>query len=453
MSEDSRKRSMSDEELKTLQADITRRQATFWRLVALTVSVFSKALIWGVFFGILWILRDFFALVFMTFVFSFVSTSIVRSLMHHFPKLKWRMGVICVFSGFLVLTAAIVWLAIPQVKQGVWQLKETIQELPAKWDKEIDPWLYDHVGVYRRLVSEEVEVPIEEGEDDRSEPAKRLDGSPPPREKISREDGTQDVDQAGKPTTRTILQRKTFWEVDKVREFLNETQNEWLQNVPNVLRDVVTAIAAVFSLLFLSLLFSFLILFDLQSLRLEVAKLEETKLARFYKETVQNIVQFGAVLGKVLEAQAVIALVNTALTAIALSLLGVPNVGFLSLLIFVCGFIPVAGVFISSVPVCLIGLFSGGITTLLILIGVITAIHFLEAYVLNPRIMGAALHVNPVLVLIILVIGHHIMGIWGLLLGVPICYYFFTHVIKREDKEIGLRVRLKPRRNKLDNAK
>ncbi|HGY90662.1 MAG TPA: AI-2E family transporter [Planctomycetes bacterium] len=453
MSEDSRDKSMSDSELKRLQVDIARRQATFWRFVSVTGSVFSKALIWGVFFGILWILRDFFALVFMTFVFSFVSTSIVRSLMHHFPKLKWRMGVICVFSGFLVLTAAVVWLAIPQVKQGVWQLKETIQELPAKWDKEIDPWLYDHVGVYRRLVSEEVEIPIEEGDDGQPKPIDDQDESPPPPADDSGDKATASVDQADKPATRTILQRKTFWEVDKVREFLNDTQNEWLQNVPNVLRDVVTAIAAVFSLLFLSLLFSFLILFDLQSLRLEVAKLEETKLARFYKETVQNIVQFGAVLGKVLEAQAVIALVNTALTAIALSILGVPNVGFLSLLVFVCGFIPVAGVFISSVPVCLIGLFSGGITTMLILIGVITAIHFLEAYVLNPRIMGAALHVNPVLVLIILVIGHHVMGIWGLLLGVPICYYFFTHVIKREDKEIGLRVRLKPRRIKPDKAK
>ncbi len=452
MSEDSAKKPADGDELRELQVEIARRQATYWRLVAVAGSAFSKALIWGVFFGILWILRDFFALVFMTFVFSFISTSIVRSLMHHFPRLKWRVGVVCVFSGFLVLTAAVVWLAIPQVKQGVWQLKETIQELPSKWDKEIDPWLYDHVGVYRRLVSEEVEVPIEAPEEGAQQPTHEPDEAEQPGDSTP-DAGKGMADQVEKPATRTILQRKTFWEVEKVREFLTDTQNQWLQNVPNVLRDVVTAIAAVFSLLFLSLLFSFLILFDLQSLRMEVAKLEETKLARFYKETVQNIVQFGAVLGKVLEAQAVIALVNTALTAIALSLLGVPNVGFLSLLVFVCGFIPVAGVFISSVPICLIALFSGGVSALLILIAVITAIHFLEAYVLNPRIMGAALHVNPVLVLIILVIGHHIMGIWGLLLGVPICYYFFTHVIKREDKEIGLRVRLKPRRNRPDKAK
>ncbi|MCA9323077.1 MAG: AI-2E family transporter, partial [Planctomycetes bacterium] len=194
------------------------------------------------------------------------------------------------------------------------------------------------------------------------------------------------------------------------------------------------------------ILFSFLIVFDLNALRAEVHKLEETKLHGFYRETMRNIVKFGSVLGKVLEAQAVIALVNTVLTGIGLWILGIPNIGFLCLGVFVCGFIPVAGVFISSVPICLIGLFHGGVSMMLILIAFITGIHFLEAYVLNPRIMGAALHINPVLVLIILVIGHHALGVWGLLLGLPICYYFFTHVIKREDREIGLRVKFKKQR-------
>ena len=45
------------------------------------------------------------------------------------------------------------------------------------------------------------------------------------------------------------------------------------------------------------------------------------------------------------------------LTAIGLKLIfGMPYVAFLSLIVFVCGFIPVAGVFISSVPICLVGL-------------------------------------------------------------------------------------------------
>jgi predicted PurR-regulated permease PerM len=53
----------------------------------------------------------------------------------------------------------------------------------------------------------------------------------------------------------------------------------------------------------------------------------------------------------------------------------------------------------------------------------------IEAYVLNPRIYGAHLKMNPVLVLSILVITQHLFGMWGLVLGVPITTYVYKHVI------------------------
>src|SRR5690606_9242782 len=136
----------------------------------------------------------------------------------------------------------------------------------------------------------------------------------------------------------------------------------------------------------------------------------------FYRETATSIARFGEVLGRVLEAQAVIAFVNAILTAGGLWLFGGEPVLFLSLIVFVCGFIPVATVFVSSVPICLVGLYQGGIGLLLLLITFIILIHFIEAYSLNPRIMGAALKITPVLKLIILVIGQHAFGVWGMLL-------------------------------------
>jgi len=166
-----------------------------------------------------------------------------------------------------------------------------------------------------------------------------------------------------------------------------------------------------------------------------VRKLAHSKIARFYEETGTSIARFGEILGKVLEAQFVIAFVNTALTALVIGpVLGWSYVPFLSVVVFVCGFVPVAGVFISSVPICAVGLYEGGLTAVAILVAGIVAIHMLEAYVLNPRIMGAALKVNPVLVLIVLVVGHHVLGVWGLLLGLPLCYWFFKHVIQDEDR-------------------
>jgi len=69
-----------------------------------------------------------------------------------------------------------------------------------------------------------------------------------------------------------------------------------------------------------------------------------------------------------------------------------------------------------------------------LLIGVIAmilVIHFIEAYILNPRIYGARMKINPVLVLVILLVGHHFFHVWGVLLGVPVYYYLSRYAILR----------------------
>ena len=421
---------------QSLEIEKAQQQLEFWQVFAKARIVVAKSAIWGIFFLILWMLRAFFPLIFLTFVFSFVSTSIARVLGRVLPKLGWRSRVVIVFSGFVLIMSLLVYISIPQVKNGIYELNQSARDLPNYWEKTVDPWLYERSEIYKRLVTREVEVPITEGTIFSS------DATPDPAPESSADPMTGTL---AAPQLKVVSEKISLWKNQDIRDFIDEFQMASLKDIPTVLTDVVTGITAVFSLLFLSMLFSFLIVLDLATLSREVRKLEETKLSEFYRETIGNIVKFGAVLGKVLEAQAVIALVNSILTAIGLSLFGLPNVLFLSLMVFVCGFIPVVGVFISSVPICLVGLILGGVPTLLMLVAFITGIHFLEAYVLNPRIMGAALHINPVLVLIILVIGHHALGVWGLLLGLPICYYFFSHVIKRETFEIGLRAKFKKR--------
>jgi predicted PurR-regulated permease PerM len=106
---------------------------------------------------------------------------------------------------------------------------------------------------------------------------------------------------------------------------------------------------------------------------------------------------------------------------------------FLTVIVFLCSFIPVLGVFISTVPICLIALQVSGLTTMLLAIVMITVIHLLEGYVFNPGIYGTYMRINPVIVLVILTIGAKFFQIWGLVLGVPICTYIFGHVIQRKD--------------------
>ena len=53
-------------------------------------------------------------------------------------------------------------------------------------------------------------------------------------------------------------------------------------------------------------------------------------------------------------------------------------------------------------------------------IAMVTGIHFVEAYLLNPAIYSAHLKLHPLLVLTTLVVAEHSLGVWGLLLaGLP----------------------------------
>src|SRR5512141_670747 len=117
-------------------------------------------------------------------------------------------------------------------------------------------------------------------------------------------------------------------------------------------------------------------------------------------------------------------LVNGALTLIGLLVLKIKfayALAFLATLLYV---VPFFGTFISSVPIVLLALGSGGPTRALLALAWILGIHALESYVLNPKIMGDAARIHPVLIVLALVVGERSAGIAGALLAAPVMSVF-----------------------------
>jgi predicted PurR-regulated permease PerM len=187
----------------------------------------------------------------------------------------------------------------------------------------------------------------------------------------------------------------------------------------------------------LALLFSYLILVDLNRIKAGISRLRNSRVGDFYEEAAPPIARFGMLLGRAIEAQAAIAVVNTVLTLIGLLLLDIPLVAMLSVIVFVCSFVPVLGVLISTTPIVLVALNAGGPGLSLAAIALVILIHAVEAYLLNPIIYGRHMKLNPVLTLIILYVGYHAFGLWGMLLGVPVARYFIHDVIGVPARERG----------------
>ena len=179
----------------------------------------------------------------------------------------------------------------------------------------------------------------------------------------------------------------------------------------------------------LALLFSYLILIDQARIKHGVMRLKNSRVGDFYEEAAPPIVRFGMLLGRAIEAQAAIAVLNTLLTLVGLLVLRIPLTAMLSVVVFVCSFVPVLGVLISTTPIVLVALNAGGFALSIGAIALVVVVHTVEAYLLNPLIYGKHLKLNPVLTLIILYVSYHAFGFWGLLLGVPLARYFIHDVL------------------------
>jgi predicted PurR-regulated permease PerM len=137
-------------------------------------------------------------------------------------------------------------------------------------------------------------------------------------------------------------------------------------------------------------------------------------------------------LAGVIRGQLMICLVNAILTWIGLTLLGVRYSLLLGAVAGVFSIIPIFGTILSSVPIVLIAWGASGLERGMLTLGWILMIHFLEANFLNPKIMGSASKIHPVVVVFALIAGENAYGIAGALLAVPAasilqsCFTFFV---------------------------
>ncbi len=153
-------------------------------------------------------------------------------------------------------------------------------------------------------------------------------------------------------------------------------------------------------------------------------------------------------LAGVVRGQITIMLINGTLTLVGLLVLRIPFAFALAALATILYVVPIFGTILSSIPIVLLALtqgFSRGLLALAWILG----IHALETYVLNPKIMGDASRIHPVLIVLALVVGEHYYGIVGALLAVPVAsvvaaIFKFLHRKAVETDEQILREAVRP---------
>jgi predicted PurR-regulated permease PerM len=211
---------------------------------------------------------------------------------------------------------------------------------------------------------------------------------------------------------------------DKLRGFVKKTviglQGK-LNDVVRVLQDVITGFIRGIFLFFFTLMIGAFILIDLEKVHAFLRSLFPANVREDYDVIIAGIDRG---LSGVIRGQLLICVINACLTYVGLLVFGVKYKFILAIVAGLMSLIPIFGSILSSVPIVIVALVSGdqgidifrGIAMVLWIIG----IHFIEANLLNPKIIGTAAKIHPVLVIFALFLGEYSYGLVGALLAVPL---------------------------------
>lgn len=124
-------------------------------------------------------------------------------------------------------------------------------------------------------------------------------------------------------------------------------------------------------------------------------------------------------IGKWLRGQLFLSLIIFLLSWLGLSVLGVKYALVLAVFAGVTELIPYFGPFIGGVPAVLIA-FTQSPTLAILVIVLYVVIQLIENHVLVPKVMQKAVGLNPVVTIIVILIGAKLAGILGIILAVPV---------------------------------
>lgn len=163
---------------------------------------------------------------------------------------------------------------------------------------------------------------------------------------------------------------------------------------------------------------------------------KNSKLSAVYDELSFFGRKFLQSFGKVIQTQITISFINAILSMIMLYFLKFPQIFGLGFMIFILGLVPVAGVVISLLPLSMIALRIGGPSMIIYVLVLVAILHALESYILNPKLMSQKTKLPVFYTFVVLIVSEHILGIWGLIIGIPI-FIFILDVLEVKNPDAG----------------
>lgn len=222
------------------------------------------------------------------------------------------------------------------------------------------------------------------------------------------------------------LPADSILKTEPAQNIINEIKNTDLttiintNKVPDYLQSVIGMLGGIFDI-FVSIVVS---IYILNSRTTIINFLERLTGAIFKEKTNNNINKYfnrtNEFFFKFLASQLLDAVIVGILTSVAMAIMGVKYAVLLGFMIGLFNIIPYFGAIVAVIIATLITLLTGGLPQAILMVVVVTILQQIDANIINPKIVGDSLKMNPLLVIFAVTIGGAYFGIIGMFLGVPV---------------------------------
>lgn len=231
---------------------------------------------------------------------------------------------------------------------------------------------------------------------------------------------------------------KTGQQVDLSQQVASYSQ-KFLSQLLGFLTGLVTSASSIANALmtvFISLIFSIYVLASKEELGRQFGLLLDTFAGRFAATVYYLLGIFDQRFRGFFVSQSLEALILATLTAIGMTVLGLPYAATISLLIALTAMIPVVGAYI-GVTVGTILILTQSVREAVIFLIFIILLQQLEGNLIYPRVVGGSIGLPAIWVLVAISIGGALAGILGMLVAVPVaasCYQILKDIVHKRAK-------------------
>ncbi|NLC87994.1 MAG: AI-2E family transporter [Clostridiaceae bacterium] len=222
------------------------------------------------------------------------------------------------------------------------------------------------------------------------------------------------------------LPEDSFWKTEVITRIMKEIENIDIKQIINVelltqyAQGALTAATKVFDI-FVAIIVSIYILNSRSQIIGFIKRLAEVTFSdKTYKSLSKYFDRTNEIFFHFLSSQLLDAFVVGILTSVAMSILGIKYAILLGFMIGVFNLIPYVGAIIAVIIAGIITVFTGGIPQAIWMLIIVTILQQIDANIINPKIVGNSLKINPLLVILAITVGGAYFGIIGMFLAVPV---------------------------------